>query len=79
MIMINGSLRCFFTLEMGQKGNRGMLRSLVGDLTGFGKSQQDLDGLLNPNPGLSKEFDANFKSKNLTRMMGNLPNFMKKN
>lgn len=65
--------------KMGQKGNRGMLRSLVGDLTGFGKSQQDLDGLLNPNPGLSKEFDANFKSKNLTRMMGNLPNFMKKN
>ena len=65
--------------KMGRKGNRGMLRSLVGDLTGLGKSHQDLDGLLNPNPGLSKEFDINFKSKNLTRMMGNLPNFMKKN
>ena len=65
--------------KMGRKGNRGMLRSLVGDLTGLGKSHQDIDGLLNPNPGLSKEFDANFKSKNLTRMMGNLPNFMKKN
>ena len=65
--------------KMGRKGNRGMLRSLVGDLTGLGKGKQDLDGLLNPNSGLSKEFDANFKSKNLTRMMGNLPNFMKKN
>ena len=65
--------------KMGRKGNRGMLRSLVGDLTGLGKGNQDLDGLLNPNPGLSKEFDINFKSKNLTRMMGNLPNFMKKN
>ena len=65
--------------KMGRKGNRGMLRSLVGDLTGLGKSQQDLDGLLNPNPSLNKEFDANIKSKNLTRMMGNLPNFMKKN
>ena len=65
--------------KIGRKGNRGMLRSLVGDLTGLGKSQQDLDGLLNPNPSLNKEFDANIKSKNLTRMMGNLPNFMKKN
>ena len=65
--------------KMGRKGNKGMLRSLVGDLTGLGKSQQDLDGLLNPNPSLNKEFDANIKSKNLTRMMGNLPNFMKKN
>ena len=65
--------------KMGRKGNRGMLRSLVGDLTGLGKSHQDIDGLLNPNPGLSKEFDANFKSRNLPRMMGNLPNFMKKN
>ena len=65
--------------KMGRKGNRGMLRSLVGDLTGLGKGNQDLDGLLNQNSGLSKEFDTNFKSKNLTRMMGNLPNFMKKN
>ena len=65
--------------KMGRKGNKGMLRSLVGDLTGLGKSQQDLDGLLNPNPILNKEFDANIKSKNLTQMMGNLPNFMKKN
>ena len=65
--------------KIGRKGNRGMLRSLVGDLTGLGKGNQDLDGLLNQNSSLSKEFDTNFKSKNLTRMMGNLPNFMKKN
>ena len=65
--------------KIGRKGNKGMLRSLVGDLTGNVKTKQGLDDLLNPNPNLGKEFEDSFKSKNLTKMMGGIPDFMKKN
>ena len=65
--------------KIGRKGNKGMLRSLVGDLTGNVKTKQGLDDLLNPNPNFGKEFEDSFKSKNLTKMMGGIPDFMKKN
>ena len=65
--------------KMGRKGNRGMLRNLVGNLTGSSGSKKDLANLIDQNATPRNPFQANLGSRSLTRMMGELPDFMKKN
>ena len=65
--------------KMGRKGNRGMLRNLVGDLTGIGGTKKGLADFMSQNEDLGKQFNPNIGPKTLTRLMGETPDFMKKN
>ena len=56
-----------------------MLRNLVGNLTGSSGSKKDLANLIDQNATPRNPFQANLGSRSLTRMMGELPDFMKKN
>ena len=65
--------------KMGRKGNRGMFRSLISDLTGIGGNNDDLASIVDQNSNLGKKFNPDMGAKQLTKMMGSLPEFMKKN
>jgi len=65
--------------KMGRKGNRGMFRSLISDLTGIGGTNDDLASIMDQNSNLGKKFNPDMGAKQLTKMMGSLPEFMKKN
>ncbi len=65
--------------KIGRKGNRGMLRDLIGNLTGNSGSKKNLTDLVDQNAVLRNPMQTNLGSKDLTRMMGGIPDFMKKN
>jgi len=65
--------------KIGRKGNRGMLRDLIGNLTGSSGSKKKLTGLVDQNAALRNPLQTNLESKDLTRLMGGIPDFMKKN
>ena len=65
--------------KIGRKGNRGMLRDLIGNLTGSSGSKKKLTDLVDQNAALRNPLQTNLGSKDLTRMMGGIPDFMKKN
>jgi signal recognition particle subunit SRP54 len=65
--------------KIGRKGNRGMLRDLIGNLTGNSGSKEKLTDLVDQNAALRNPLQNNLGSKDLTRMMGGIPDFMKKN
>jgi len=65
--------------KIGRKGNRGMLRDLIGNLTGSSGSKKKLTDLVDQNAALRNPLQTNLGSKDLTRMMGGIPDFKKKN
>ena len=65
--------------KMGRKGNKGLFRSLIGDLTGSGESKKNLSNLMSQNPEIGRNLQPNLDTKNLAKMMGSIPDFMKKN
>ena len=65
--------------KMGRKGNKGLFRSLIGDLTGSGENKKNLSNLMSQNPEIGRNLQPNLDTKNLAKMMGSIPDFMKKN
>ena len=65
--------------KMGRKGNKGLFRSLIGDLTGSGESKKNLSNLMSQNPEIGRSLQPNLDTKNLAKMMTSIPDFMKKN
>ncbi len=65
--------------KMGRKGNKGLLRNLVGDLTNPGSNEKNINDLMAQNPDLIKNFSPKLGAQNLPKMLGGLSNFMKKN
>ena len=64
--------------KIGRKSGKGMLRNLLGDLTGSGNDKESIEKILEKNPNLSRQLSSQLNQKNFSSMMGNIPGFMKK-
>ena len=64
--------------KIGRKGGKGMLRNLLGDLTGSGNDKEGIEKILEKNPNLSRQLSSQLNQNNFSSMMGNIPGFMKK-
>ena len=64
--------------KIGRKNGRGMLRNLLGDLTGSKSNNDDFEKILENNPNFSRHLSSQLSQKNFSNVMGNIPGFMKK-
>ena len=64
--------------KIGRKSGKGMLRNLLGDLTGSGNDKEGIEKILEKNPNLSRQLSSQLNQNNFSSMMGNIPGFMKK-
>ena len=64
--------------KIGRKSGKGMLRNLLGDLTGSGNDKEGIEKILEKNPNLNRQLSSQLNQKNFSSMMGNIPGFMKK-
>ena len=64
--------------KIGRKNGRGMLRNLLGDLTGSKSNNDDFEKILENNPNFSRHLSSQLSQKNFSNVMANIPGFMKK-
>ena len=64
--------------KIGRKSGKGILRNLLGDLTGLGNKEDDFEKVLQKNPNFSRQLSSQLNQNNFSNMMGNIPGFMKK-
>ena len=64
--------------KIGKKSGKGMLRNLLGDLTGLGNDKDDFEKILKENPNFNRQLSSQLTQNNFSNMMGNIPGFMKK-
>ena len=64
--------------KIGRKSGKGILRDLLGDMTGRKRNDEDFDKILQNNPNLSRQLSSQINQNNFSKIMGNIPGFMKK-
>ena len=64
--------------KIGRKSGKGILRGLLGDMTGSKRNDEDFDKILQNNPNLSRQLSSQINQNNFSKIMGNIPGFMKK-